>query len=288
MQRCIILILLIILFGVIVTAGCSGMGSTKTNIPVTTVPGVTPFIEYTTATPIAVTSIPVNLTTAPTIEQPNETTLASLLTISGTGANFVSNATHYVPAYGGPYIAYNQYDTGTAYVYGSVDSKSKYNLKVDVEVDIDGIALYDSIIVPTFGTGGFKVSLPYVVTGGSSSVPYNVYISNVSIASMTTIETIVPAIPPTIPVEGSSNTIQITSTGFIPQYDVVRPGADINWVNNDTVPHAIAMSWNVTSMFYPSTIMPGGASQKTSLGEPGIYTYTLSDNQNITGAICVG
>jgi plastocyanin len=288
MKKLVIVSLLIICIGAILAAGCTSTETINTT-PNPTVTLQTPQITpVDTTPPLLTTSIPIAVTTVPTTEQPNETALASMLTISGDGANFVSNATHYVPAYGGPNIAYNQYDTGTAYIYGSVDSRSKYNLKVDVEVDIDGIALYDSIIVPTFGTGGFKVSLPYVVTGGSSSVPYNVYISNVSIVSMNTSETIVPIPPPTIPVVGSSYTIQITSTGFIPQYDVVRTGANINWVNNDTVPHAIAMSWNVTSMFYPSTIMPGGASQITSFKEPGIYTYTSSDNQNITGSICVG
>jgi hypothetical protein len=308
MQKRIIFILLVILVEVIVTAGCTSAGSSNattqtTTVPTPTVPSVTAYIPFTTETPNTVTSVPVSITTTPTIEQPNETTLASYLTISGTGSNYQSDSRGIESS--GNYIC--TYSTsGTLYIYGSVDSKSRYPLKVDMEADIFNVpvtvassTLYDSIIVPTYGTAKYQFSTPY--TGGcdvGDTGTYNVSIMGVSIASSTVLSgsptSIVTPIKTITPTPlftsdfGSSPTIQITSTGFIPQYDIVHPGAAINWVNDDTIPHGIETIWSYPGMPNLSNIMPGGSSQYTFFEKPGIYTYVLSDNQNITGIISVG
>ncbi|MGP8254883.1 MAG: hypothetical protein ACLQMU_04260 [Methanoregula sp.] len=132
-------------------------------------------------------AIPVPTVTAtPTIDQPDETTLATFLKISGTGSNFVADSMNDVPAYQGVDGNYsNQYKTGTLHIFGNVDSRSEYNLNVSIDVDTEGSSLYDSIIVPASGTTGFTVSMPYTAPVGQSSFPYYVSIIHVSIVPTT-------------------------------------------------------------------------------------------------------
>ena len=202
MQKRAILFLLIIL---IVATGAAGCTSTET-INATPVPTVTPqtpqivhvnaTLPETTSIPVAISTTAVTISATPTIEQPDETTLASFLTISGIGSNFVANATHYVPDYTGYNLYCNQYQNGTLFIFGSVNSRSKYSLNVDLEVNIistqlsvDNSTLYDSIFIQPFGTAGYQFSTPSIsycnMVGGGN---YDVFITGVSIAPTTQTE----------------------------------------------------------------------------------------------------
>lgn len=156
-------------------------------------PPTTPSIVDVSTTPTyqnlqtVVTIIP-TVTTKPTIEQPDEKTLASLLTISGTGSNYQSDTTGYVSV-GNMDCTYSK--SGTIFIYGTVDSSSKYTLKVDLEADIidapvkiQNTKLTDSIIVHSFGTTGFQFGASYTNGNciiGTDTGSYNVYITGVSI-----------------------------------------------------------------------------------------------------------
>jgi len=226
MQRRVIFLLLIMSIVTIIAAGCTSTAQINTT-PVPTSTPQNPPVTFVNATPNGTTSIPVSLPTTPvtapttlvtlsptpvpilttsgtsstgglslsvgsTSEPTDENALANQLTISGIGSNFVANTTHYVPAYaGGTSLTCDQYQNGTLYIFGSVTSRSKYPLNVDLEVDIVGNQLYvdnstldDSISIQPFGTAVYQFSTPAIaycsmVGRGNDDIS----ITNVSIAS---------------------------------------------------------------------------------------------------------
>jgi len=168
---------LVMCLGAVLNAGCIGAVNQKNS---TTAPTVSLQPPVTEAIPVP------TVTATPTIDQPDETTLATFLKISGTGSNFVADSTNDAPAYQGVDGNYSsQYKNGTLHIFGNVDSRSEYNLNVSIEADTEGSSLYDSIIVPASGTTGFTVSMPYTAPVGQSSFPYYVSIIHVSIVPTT-------------------------------------------------------------------------------------------------------
>jgi len=191
-------LILTVCIGVVFTVGCTNVGSTnsaqQTAIPPT--PSIQlppPQVVPLDTTPATTTPMPIAITTTTTTEQPDEATLASFLTLSGTGSNYQSD-TRGVESSGNSVCTYSQ--SGTLYIYGTIDSRSRYPLEVDMEVDIydapvtvQSPTLTDSIIVQPFSTTGYQVGTPY--TGGCNvgeTGTYNVTITGVSIVPATQIK----------------------------------------------------------------------------------------------------
>ncbi len=106
--------------------------------------------------------------------------------------------------------------------------------------------------------------------------------------NVTTAATVAPVnVTPTVTAASGVTKIHITSTGFTPQTDVVLPGTNIAWVNDDTVNHGIMTTGNNTGMFNSGDIIPTGQFQFSFSEKTGTYTYALADNKTITGTIIV-
>jgi hypothetical protein len=189
-----IFFMFIIFIGVIVASGCLSMGSTNANALIRTAPSVTPFIEYTTTTPIVASSIPVTITATPT-QTPSYTELSSEVKITGSDFYYDSAQvqTYYSTMPGG-YC--DKMDTGIVSLYGYVTSKSQYPLKVDLELDffnspsisVSNTIMYDSIIVKPMSTATYNFKTPYTMYCGTGA-DYDVEITNVSIADQKEEET---------------------------------------------------------------------------------------------------
>ncbi len=118
----------------------------------------------------------------------------------------------------------------------------------------------------------------------TETVPANVTAPEANVTAVATVAP--PTIMPTLTPATGVTTILITSTGFIPQTDVVIPGSGITWQNTDNVSHTITMTGNNTGMFNPGAIVPHGGFTYT-FGNTGTFVYALADNTTITGTIIV-
>ena len=96
-----------------------------------------------------------------------------------------------------------------------------------------------------------------------------------------------PVITPTIVTATGVTTIHITSAGFNPQVDVVLPGTQIGWINDDTVSHSIKTIANSGIMFNSGAIDPKAQFTYSFGSQTGTYNYTFADNATITGTIIV-
>ncbi|MCX6689763.1 MAG: hypothetical protein NTZ39_08785 [Methanoregula sp.] len=82
-------------------------------------------------------------------------------------------------------------------------------------------------------------------------------------------------------------TIHLNRTGFDPALDVVLPGTQITWVNDDSVSHSVKSIGNNDGMFTSTEIIPT-AQFSYSFGEKeGTYEYALIDLPTVKGKIIV-
>jgi plastocyanin len=82
-------------------------------------------------------------------------------------------------------------------------------------------------------------------------------------------------------------TIHITGTGFDPALDVVLPGTQITWVNDDSVSHSVKSIGNNTGMFTSTEIIPTSQFSYSFGDKEGTYEYALIDLPTVKGKIVV-
>jgi plastocyanin len=99
--------------------------------------------------------------------------------------------------------------------------------------------------------------------------------------------TAAPVITPTIVTATGVTTIHITSAGFNPQVDVVLPGTQIAWINDDTVSHSIKTTGKSDFVFNSGAIDHSAGFTYSFASQTGTCNYTFADNSTITGTIIV-
>ncbi len=88
-------------------------------------------------------------------------------------------------------------------------------------------------------------------------------------------------------------TVNITSSGFIPQTVTITAGQTVTWLNNDTASHQVAPNPHPTHDAYPGIWddpkqieAPGDMYQKT-FNTAGTYGYHDHTNPSVTGTVIV-
>ena len=82
-------------------------------------------------------------------------------------------------------------------------------------------------------------------------------------------------------------TIHITKTGFDPVLDVVLPGTQITWVNDDSVSHSVKSIGDHADMFTLTEIIPTAQVSYSFGDKEGTYEYALIDLPTVKGKIVV-
>jgi len=206
MQNRALFSLVIIAMLAILAAGCTGTIPTNATpvttspLPETPVPSMNATPAQTSAVPTSLPATPVTTLSTPVTESPEpsatittsgtvssgglsisldnsgvsvaepsaESLLENQLAVSSSGANFVADSTHYVPAYSPTQgVNCNKYQNGTYYLFGTITSRSDYPLNVSLEVDIagtglsvDNMSVDDSLPVPAHSSAAYKLSIP--------------------------------------------------------------------------------------------------------------------------------
>jgi len=82
-------------------------------------------------------------------------------------------------------------------------------------------------------------------------------------------------------------TIHITKTGFDPVLDVVLPGTQISWVNDDSVSHTVKAIGDNEGLFTSTEIIPTSQFSYAFGKKEGTYEYALGDQPTVKGKIVV-
>ena len=82
-------------------------------------------------------------------------------------------------------------------------------------------------------------------------------------------------------------TIHITSTGFVPQNDLLLPGTGVFFVNDDNVTHSVKSIGDHAGMFSSGDIIPNSGFTYSFSEKTGTYSYALDGNTSVTGTIII-
>lgn len=136
-------------------------------------------------------------------------------------------------------------------------------------------------------TAQVPVSTPLPTTVVTTK-PATTVATTVPAAAQTTAQnsTLVVVKVPTVTPASGVTLIHITSTGFIPQTDVVLPGTAIWWINDDSVPHTVKVT-NKNVVAYTSDTIQPNSQTNYDFGTEGTFSYALVDLPKINGTIIV-
>lgn len=121
-------------------------------------------------------------------------------------------------------------------------------------------------------------SQPAQPAPAAPQVPAQVTPSATSAASIPATSAPAPAKTPSV----SDNTITIRKMAFNPSHITVKAGADVRWVNSDSVTHRIQFADNLRS-----PVFAVGDSWTTSFTKPGEYDYICMIHPSMQGSITV-
>ncbi len=129
---------------------------------------------------------------------------------------------------------------------------------------------------------------PTMVTTVATTVTTKVPTTVQTAAANVTLNTTAVVTPvKTVTAASRITTIHITKTGFDPALDVVLPGTQITWVNDDSVSHSVQSIGNNTGMFTSTEIIPTSQFSYSFGDKEGTYEYALIDLPTVKGKIIV-
>jgi plastocyanin len=129
---------------------------------------------------------------------------------------------------------------------------------------------------------------PTTVTTVATTVTTKVPTTTQTTAGNVTLNTTAVITPvKTVTAASRITTIHITKTGFDPALDVVLPGTQITWVNDDGVSHSVKSIGNNEGMFTSTEIIPTAQFSYSFGDKVGTYEYALIDLPTVKGTIIV-
>ena len=125
---------------------------------------------------------------------------------------------------------------------------------------------------------------PTTATVVTTKVPATTQTTTVNVTQNTT-AVVTPV--KTVTAASRITTIHITKTGFDPVLDVVLPGTQITWVNDDSISHSVKSIGNNEGMFTSTEIIPTSQFAYSFGEKEGTYEYALIDLPTVKGTIIV-